>query len=86
VVPANQQRTGTAEQAARGISGGISRYHEESEMKRASQITFGLVLLFLAFFLFGITDAGQTVLRGRIPPNTTGFERDDIYMGAAFAP
>jgi hypothetical protein len=55
-------------------------------MKRASQITFGLVLLFLAFFLFGITDAGQTVLRGRIPPNTTGFERDDIYMGAAFAP
>lgn len=55
-------------------------------MKRASQITFGLAILFLAFFLFGITDTGQTVLRGRSPHNATGFELDDIYMGAGFAP
>jgi hypothetical protein len=55
-------------------------------MKRASQITFGLAILFLAFFLFGITDTGQTVLRGQSPPNATGFELDDIYMGAGFAP
>lgn len=55
-------------------------------MKRASQVAFGLAILFFAFFLFGITDIGQTVLRGRIPPNATHFELDDIYMGAGIAP
>jgi hypothetical protein len=38
-------------------------------MKRASQFAFILPGLFLAFFLFGITDIGQTLLRGPIPPN-----------------
>ena len=55
-------------------------------MKRASQVAFGLAFLFFAFFLFGITDIGQTVLRGRIPANATHFELDDIYMGAGIAP
>jgi hypothetical protein len=55
-------------------------------MKKAAQIAFGLAAVFLAFFLLGITDTGQTVLRGRIPPNATPFELDDIYMGAGLAP
>jgi hypothetical protein len=42
--------------------------------------------LFLCFFLFGITDTGQHVLRGRIPPNATHWQLDDIYMGAGLAP
>jgi hypothetical protein len=55
-------------------------------MKRASQFAFILPGLFLAFFLFGITDIGQTLLRGPIPPNTTHWQLDDIYMGAGLAP
>jgi len=55
-------------------------------MKRASQFVFGLSLLFFCLFLFGITDFGQGLLRGRIPPNATIRERDDIYMGVGLAP
>jgi hypothetical protein len=47
---------------------------------------FGLSALFLCFFVFGITDVGQVVLRGRIPPNATHWQLDDIYMGAGLAP
>lgn len=42
--------------------------------------------LFFCFFLFGITDLGQTLLRGRIQQNATHWELDDIYMGAGLAP
>lgn len=55
-------------------------------MKRGAQVAFGLSVLFLSFFLFGITDAGQAVLRGRIPANASHWELDDIYMGAGLAP
>ncbi len=55
-------------------------------MKRRSKIAFGLSLPFLFFFLFGITDKGQEVLRGNIPPNATPMRLDDIYMGAGLAP
>ena len=55
-------------------------------MKRATQFTFGISLLFFCLFLFGITDFGQAALRGRIPPNATHWELDDIYMGAGLAP
>lgn len=55
-------------------------------MKRGAQIAFGLSVLFLCFFLFGITDTGQFVLRGRIPPNASHWQLDDIYMGASLAP
>lgn len=55
-------------------------------MKRGAQIAFGLSVLFLCFFVFGITDIGQTVLRGKIPPNIDHGRLDDIYMGAGLAP
>jgi hypothetical protein len=53
-----------------------------SYVKRGAQIAFGLSVLFLCFFAFGITDFGQTLLRGRIPPNATPFQLDDIYIWA----
>jgi hypothetical protein len=55
-------------------------------MKRGAQLAFGLSVLFLCFFVFGISDVGQVVLRGRIPPNATHWQLDDIYMGAGLAP
>ncbi|HUK48011.1 MAG TPA: hypothetical protein VLW06_10480 [Terriglobales bacterium] len=55
-------------------------------MKRAAQIAFLFSALFGCFFLFGITDFGQTVLRGSIPHNATPMQLDDIYMGAGLAP
>jgi hypothetical protein len=55
-------------------------------MKRGAQIAFVLSALFLCFFVFGITDAGQVVLRGRIPQTATHWQLDDIYMGAGLAP
>ena len=55
-------------------------------MKRGAQFAFGLSALFLCFFVFGITDVGQVVLRGQIPPNATHWQLDDIYMGAGLAP
>ena len=57
-----------------------------SRMKRGAQIAFGLSVLFLCLFVFGVTDVGQAVLRGRIPQNATHWQLDDIYMGAALAP
>lgn len=55
-------------------------------MKRASQLGFFLAALFLCFFGWGITDAGQRVLRGNIPPVVDHWKLDDIYMGAGLAP
>jgi hypothetical protein len=55
-------------------------------MKRVSLFLFSLSALFLAFFLFGVTDFGQNVLRGQIPDNVTHQKLDDIYMGAGLAP
>ena len=55
-------------------------------MKRAAQFAFGFSLLLFCVFLFGITDFGQTLLRGHIPPDATHWELDDIYMGAGLAP
>lgn len=55
-------------------------------MKRGAQVAFVFSVLFLCFFLFGITDVGQAVLRGRIPPNADHWQADDIYMGAGLAP
>jgi hypothetical protein len=55
-------------------------------MKRGAQIAFGFSILFLCFFLFGITDIGQTVLRGRIPLHAEHWQVDDMYMGAGLAP
>ena len=55
-------------------------------MKRGAQVAFGLSVLFFCFFVFGITDIGQVVLRGRIPLGAGNFQLDDIYMGAALAP
>jgi hypothetical protein len=40
----------------------------------------------MCVFIFGITDVGQTVFRGHIPPNVDHGQLDEIYMGAAFAP
>jgi len=34
-------------------------------VKRGAQVAFLLSILFLCFFAFGITEIGQTVLRGR---------------------
>jgi hypothetical protein len=55
-------------------------------MKRWAQATFGLSGLFLCFFLFGITDVGQTFLRGQIPQNASHWQLDDIYMAAGLVP
>ena len=55
-------------------------------MKRGAQIVFGLSALFLCFFVFGVTDVGQTILRGRISPNVSYSQLDDIFMGAGLAP
>ncbi len=55
-------------------------------MKRGAQLAFGLLPLFLCFFVFGITDIGQVVPRGQIPPDATHYQLDDIYMGSGLAP
>jgi hypothetical protein len=55
-------------------------------MKRGAQVAFGLSALFLCFFVFGVTDVGQNILRGRIPPNVSYSQLDDLFMGAGLAP
>jgi VanZ family protein len=55
-------------------------------MKRWARATFSLSGLFLCFFLFGLTEIGQTFLRGRIPQNAGHSQLDDIYMGAGLTP
>ena len=55
-------------------------------MKLLAQVAFGLSLLFLCFFVLGVTEIGQTVLRGKIPPNIDPGRLDDIYMGTGLEP
>jgi len=55
-------------------------------MKRWAQVALGFSVLFFCFFLLGITDVGQALLRGRVPANATHWELDDIYMGAGLVP
>jgi hypothetical protein len=55
-------------------------------MRLHVKILFLLSALFLCAFFFFITDIGQQALRGRIPAHATGFQLDDIYMGAGLAP
>jgi hypothetical protein len=51
-----------------------------------SRILFTISGLLFGAFLFFITDLGQEILRGPLPKNATGFDLDDIYMGAGLAP
>lgn len=55
-------------------------------MKRAVRIIFILSAVCFCLFLLGISEPGQVLLRGKIPPDATHWERDDIYMGAGLAP
>jgi hypothetical protein len=55
-------------------------------MKSHTKFVFALSALFLVFFLFGVTDKGQEVLRGRIPANASPMDLDDIYMASGLAP
>jgi hypothetical protein len=51
-----------------------------------SKILFMISALLFVAFLFFITDRGQEILRGPLPKNATGFQLDDIDMGAGLAP
>jgi hypothetical protein len=55
-------------------------------MKMRTKVVFVSGLPFLSFFAFGVTEAGQKVLIGKIPPNIDHWKADDIYMGAGLAP
>jgi hypothetical protein len=55
-------------------------------MKTRTKLTFTAGLPFLGFFVFGVTDLGQKVLIGKLPPNIDHWKADDIYMGAGLAP
>lgn len=55
-------------------------------MRLWSKILFTISGLLFVAFLFFITDRGQEILRGPLPKNATGFQLDDIYMGAGLAP
>jgi hypothetical protein len=37
-------------------------------------------LLFLGFFVFGVTDVGHRLPSGKLPPNVDHWKADDIYM------
>jgi hypothetical protein len=55
-------------------------------MKLRTKLVFALSIALFAFFLFGVSERGQELLRGRIPENASHMEVDDIYMGAGLAP
>lgn len=55
-------------------------------MKRGAKLTLILSILFFLLFALGITEGGQKLLRGKIRPNATHGELDDIYMGAGLVP
>jgi hypothetical protein len=55
-------------------------------MKLLARIAFISSALLFCAFLFFVTERGQAILQGAIPANATGFQRDDIYMGAGLAP
>jgi hypothetical protein len=51
-----------------------------------SKFLFSISALLFVAFVFFITDRGQEILRGPLPKDATGFQLDDIYMGAGLAP
>jgi hypothetical protein len=53
-------------------------------MKMRTKVVFVSGLPFLSFFAFGVTEAGQKVLIGKIPPNIDHWKADDIYMEQAW--
>jgi hypothetical protein len=55
-------------------------------MRMRTKLVLLLSISLFVFFLFGVTDKGQEVLRGRIPENASHMDLDDIYMGAGVAP
>jgi hypothetical protein len=55
-------------------------------MRRRTKVLFAISAILFLSFLFFVTDRGQEILRGKIPADATGFQRDDIYMGAALFP
>jgi hypothetical protein len=69
-----------------GRIGGIAGAERKCSMKFHVKFLFILSALFLCAFFFFITNMGQQILRGRIPTHATGFQLDDIYMGAGLAP
>ncbi len=54
-------------------------------MKLRTKLAFALSIPFLGFFAFGVTDVGQRVLIGKLPPNVDHWKADDVYMGAGLA-
>jgi hypothetical protein len=56
------------------------------EMSRRTKVLFVISGILFLSFLFFVTDRGQEILRGKIPADATGFQRDDIYMGAGLYP
>jgi hypothetical protein len=55
-------------------------------MKMRTKILFICSLPFLCFFAFGVTNFGQRVLIGKLPPDIDPWKADDIAMGAGLAP
>ena len=55
-------------------------------MKVRTKVVFVSSLPFLGFFAFGLTEVGQRVSIGKIPPNVDHWKADDIFMGAGLAP
>ena len=50
-------------------------------MKMRTKVVFVSSLPFLSFFALGVTEVGQKVLIGKLPPNVDHWKPDDIYMG-----
>ncbi len=51
-----------------------------------SKLLIWTTIALAAAFVFFISEPGQVILRGRMPPDATPFQRDDIEMGVALAP
>lgn len=55
-------------------------------MRLQTKIFFTISAALFIAFLFFVSDKGQEILRGPIPKDATGFQLDDVYMGAGIAP
>lgn len=62
------------------------KYFWNMAMLKRAKIALLASIPFLLFFLFGITQKGQEILRGRIPPSATHWQMDDIVMGQVLHP
>jgi hypothetical protein len=69
-----------------GITISSSLGYWDDAMKLRTKLAFALSIPFLGFFAFGVTDVGQRVLIGKLPPNVDHWKADDVYMGAGLAP